>query len=42
MYGEASQRAEPKFEPRADLAAGGRAMKNFRTRKGMPSEDVLF
>ncbi len=41
MYGEAPQGAEPRFEP-ADLAAVGRAIKNFSARNGMPSEAVHF
>jgi|LakMenEpi03Aug12_release.lakeMendotaPanAssembly.Ray.scaffolds.fasta_scaffold447876_1 hypothetical protein len=38
IYGEASHVAEPRFEPRADLAAAGRAVKNLVPEKGMRSE----
>ncbi len=34
IYGEALHGAEPRFEPRADFAAAGRAIKNLVPEKG--------
>ncbi len=42
IYGEAPHVAKPRFEPRADFAEAGRAIKNFSTRKGMAQSLFIF